>query len=332
MWAEENHLSEKLSAENETMATLYLDRQDLRLRRESKAIALYQGSERRGTLPLSLVERVVVRGRVELDTGVLTELAEHGVGLLVLGGRQGRTRATLLGRPHADARRRVAQYRFHADPAWRRDWSARLVRHKLRGQVRLLRSALAGRPDARRPLLAALDSLDRILTQLRTDPGDLHRLRGLEGAGAAAYFAGYGALFPPALGFSGRNRRPPRDPVNAALSLGYTLLHHEAVLASHSAGLDPLVGFFHDLAYGRESLAADLIEPLRPRLDRWVWELFRERSLRADQFSRDGEACLLSKAGREVFYGAYEDFAAAPRRLLRRYSLGLGKHLAETGA
>jgi CRISPR-associated protein Cas1 len=310
------------------MATLYLDRKDLRLRRESQAIALYQGGERRGTLPLSLLERVVVRGRVELDTAVLGELAEQGVGLLVLSGRQGRAQATLLGRPHADARRRVAQYRLHGDPAWRLDWSARLVRHKLRGQARLLREALGNRPDARRPLLAALESIERVLAQLRAEPGDLNRVRGLEGAGAAAYFAGYGQLFPPALAFTGRNRRPPRDPVNAALSLGYTLLHHEAVLASHRAGLDPLVGFFHDLAYGRESLASDLIEPLRPRLDRWVWGLFRERTLRGDQFTRDGEACLLSKAGRESYYGAYEDFAMPLRRLLRRYCLQLAKSLA----
>ncbi len=60
---------------------------------------------------------------------------------------------------------------------------------------------------------------------------------------------------------------PPKDQVNAALSLAYTLLHTDAVIACHAAGLDPLIGFYHDLSFSRESLACDLVEPLRPRVD-----------------------------------------------------------------
>jgi len=88
-------------------------------------------------------------------------------------------------------------------------------------------------------------------------------LRGLEGAGASAYFEGFADLLPDRLKFSGRNHRPPRDPVNAMLSLGYTLLHAEAVLALYGAGLDPFIGFHHGLDFGRESLACALVEPLR---------------------------------------------------------------------
>ncbi|MBU1664742.1 MAG: CRISPR-associated endonuclease Cas1 [Gammaproteobacteria bacterium] len=157
-------------------------------------------------------------------------------------------------------------------------------------------------------------------------------LRGLEGAAARAYFQGLAALFPPALEFNGRNRRPPRDPVNACLSLGYTLLHFDAVRACHLAGLDPLLGFYHRPSFGRESLASDLIEPLRPHLDRQVWHLFRDRTLRDDHFSRDGQACLLGKAGRAAFYQDYETHAAATRRLLLRQCRILAKHLKAEGA
>lgn len=314
------------------MGTLYLDRRDLRLKREGQAIALYEGGERRGTVPMALLERVVARGTVELDTGLLGELAEQGIGLLVLSGRQGRSLATVLGRPHADAERRVAQYHRYHDPDWRALWSRRLVRHKLRAQARVLRYALGERPDQRLALTGALTRISALLEPLAdADLSDLDRIRGLEGAGAAAYFGAYTRLYPEALGFTGRNRRPPRDPVNACLSLAYTLAHFEAVLACHGAGLDPLVGFFHELAYGRESLAADLVEPLRGRLDRWVWGLFRARTLRADHFSRDGDACLLGKAGRQVYYTEYETLAGPLRRLLRRAAMAVARHLVALG-
>jgi CRISPR-associated endonuclease Cas1 len=100
------------------------------------------------------------------------------------------------------------------------------------------------------------------------------------------------AVMPPALQFTGRNRRPPRDPVNACLSLGYTLLHAQAVQACAVAGLDPLLGFYHRPAFGRESLASDLIEALRPAVDLWVWELVRSRTLLEDHFSHARPRCL----------------------------------------
>jgi hypothetical protein len=125
-------------------------------------------------------------------------------------------------------------------------------------------------------------------------------LRGLEEAGAAAYFEGFADLLPDRLKFSGRNRRPPRDPVNAMLSLGYTLLHAEAVLALYGAGLDPFIGFYHGLDFGRESLACDLVEPLRVEVDQHALMLFRSEKLRPEDFSTTESGCLLGKAGRRA--------------------------------
>ena len=167
---------------------------------------------------------------------------------------------------------------------------------------------------------------------MRAEP-DLaaEQLRGIEGAAAAGFFLGYTRLFAPALDFTGRNRRPPRDPVNAALSLGYTLLHTEAVHAVHLAGLDPMIGFYHELDFGRPSLASDLIEPLRGQVEHWVWDCFRERLLRLEDFTREGEACLLGKSARQRYFAAYEVFARPRRRLLRRWCTRLASQLAERG-
>lgn len=258
-----------------------------------------------------------------------------GIGMLAFGGRGGRALAVVQGRGHNDGARRIGQYRRVDDPTWCLGWARTLVRGKLRRQHRLLARAAAARPDLRRPLRQALERLEqaraRIAAESAAPSGALERLRGLEGAAAAAYFGGYTQLFAPALAFTGRNRRPPRDPVNAALSLGYTMLHYEAVRACQVAGLDPIIGYYHVLEFGRESLACDLIEPLRPLLDAWVWAQFTERNLRLDHFTHDQDACLLGKTGRARFYAAYQPFIRPHQRLLRRLTRNLATELAAAG-
>jgi CRISPR-associated protein Cas1 len=182
------------------------------------------------------------------------------------------------------------------------------------------------RPDRRKPLTDALAVLGRLQVRIadRGEGLDRDTLTGLEGAGAAAYFRAYPTLFPDSLEFSHRRRRPPPDPVNVCLSLGYTLLHHEAVREVQIVGLDPLLGFLHVPERGRESLACDLVEPLRPHVDEWVWRSFAERHLRGEHFSREkGGACLMGKAGRQLFYHGFEQLAAGLRRLLRRMARSL---------
>jgi CRISPR-associated protein Cas1 len=225
----------------------------------------------------------------------------------------------------------LAQSRRVFDAEWCAVWANRQIRAKTRAQIRLLDTLLNHRADMRKPLTDALSSLHGARLNLAVGIVEVAQLRGLEGAAARAYFQGLSAVFPPSLEFSGRNRRPPRDPVNACLSLGYTLLHFDAVSACHIAGLDPLLGFYHRPSYGRESLASDLIEPLRPHLDHHIWQLFRERDLREDHFTRSGDACLMGKAGRTIFYRAYEDQAAPARRMLLRQCRVLAKHLKAEG-
>jgi CRISPR-associated protein Cas1 len=93
-------------------------------------------------------------------------------------------------------------------------------------------------------------------------------------------------------------------------------------------GLDPLLGFLHVPERGRESLASDIVEPLRPHVDEWVWRRFAERRLRSEHFSRErGGACLMGKAGRQLFYDAFEPLAAGLRRLLRRMARSIAADL-----
>jgi CRISPR-associated protein Cas1 len=100
------------------------------------------------------------------------------------------------------------------------------------------------------------------------------------------------------------------------LSLGYTLLHSEAVLALYGAGLDPFIGFYHQLDFGRESLACDLVEPIRVEVDSFALQLFRKETLRPELFSTSESGCFMSKSGRAVFYGEWESLAERLRKML----------------
>jgi CRISPR-associated protein Cas1 len=317
------------------MATLYLDRKGLVLDVEANSLTVRLGGVVATRIPLAPLERVVVHGEATLSTRVLAALWRHDVGLLLLSGRHSEATARLVGRPHDDALLRLEQYRRALDEAACRTAAHRIVAAKLAAEARLLARARALRPDRRKPLSDALAVLGRLQARL-ADPAtssagerlDREVLVGLEGAGAAAYFRAYASLFPDALGFARRRRRPPPDPVNAALSLGYTLLFHEAVREAQVVGLDPMIGFLHVPERGRESLACDLVEPLRPHVEEWVWRAFAERRLRGEHFTREkGGACLLGKAGRQIFYDGFEPLAAGLRRLLRRMARALAAEL-----
>ncbi len=312
------------------MSTLYIDRRGSELRHQGKALVLRVAGERQQVVPLNLLERVVIQGKMETDTTTLALIADAGITVHLISGRKGERLATLLGSLHNDARRRIAQYRAHTDPRQATAIARAILVRKVQGQRRILQKALARRPDLRQPLSAAIAQLRAIQAQVREDPQNLQRLRGLEGAAAARYFTAFVRLFPAGLGFTGRKRRPPPDPVNALLSLTYTLVHGDALAQVHAAGLDPYLGFLHEPDYARPSLAADLMEPLRPRVDAWVWEQFRERKLRSERFTqRDGQGCHLDKEGRAYFYPAYEEAARPWRKWLRVATYTLVRHLQE---
>ncbi len=314
------------------MAMLLLDRANLEVRSEGETLVLFEAGERRGTVPIKLIDRCVIHGaQTRLDSGVLLKLAEAGVATVLFSPRLGRRVAIVLGPAHNDAAVRLAQATRVLDGDWCLAWARQIVRAKLARQHKVLCHWQVARPDARKPLL---DAQAQVATALRgvADATSLESLRGLEGSAARAHFAGLAAVVPPVLAFSGRNRRPPRDPVNVCLSLAYTLLHMDAVQACHTAGVDPLLGFFHRPAFGRESLASDLIEPLRARADLWVWEQLRQRNLRDEHFSHDKGACVLGKAGRAAFYGSWHSQAKPLRRWLRQAAAHLAGQLRTQGA
>lgn len=308
------------------MGVLHVDRRDAALAYRDGAVEVRVPGAPASLTPIGSLDRIVVTGSAIVSTGLLAQCWERGVGFLVLSGRRGMPTARLAAAPHGDAGLRLAQALATQDPLLRRRLAALIVSAKITGQAGVLRRLSAGRPGGRALSASAMTTIARARRRIRLDQSlGVDSLRGIEGAVAAAYFPALAAFFPPSLGFSRRVRRPPTDPVNAALSLGYAMATAEASRQAQIAGLDPAIGALHGLAHGREALALDLVELARPRVDRFVHDLFRTRTLTADHFTRSGDAMLLGKAGRARFHAAWEDEAPALARLLRRTArVGIG--------
>jgi len=154
---------------------------------------------------------------------------------------------------------------------------------------------------------AAAERLDRCST--------LDEIRGCEGSAAASYFRVFGTLIDTAgFRFDGRNRRPPMDPVNALLSLGYTLLANAVEAAVHVVGLDPYLGALHSPETGRPSLVCDLQEELRaPVVDALVLAAIHRKAIEAGDFedAGEGEPVLMKTEAVKTMARLFE------RRLLR---------------
>jgi CRISPR-associated protein Cas1 len=293
------------------MTSLFVDRRDVHLELESGAIVFRENNERIGTVPIAPLTRVFLRGEVRLSAALLGKLGEHGIGVVILSGRQGKP-SLLLARPHNDASRRVEQIRKSMETEFCLRIARDLVAEKLHCQIVWFDELRGSDMQARYELTHAMGLLKEHLMRI-AQVQQLPSLRGVEGSAAHVYFDGLKAVVPESLRFKTRNRRPPRDPFNALLSLTYTLAHAETAIALQGAGLDPYVGFYHQLDFGRESLAADLLEPLRPLADRFCLRLIRRQILTADHFSISAAGCLLGKAGRSRYYSAYEEYSEVLR-------------------
>lgn len=293
------------------MSSLFVDRRGIRLELDANALVFYENDTRVGTVPIAPLSRVFLKGDVQVSASLLGRLGEHNIGVVVLSGRQNKP-TLLMARPHNDASRRVEQIKKSLDPAYCLSFATNLVYEKLERQLQWFNAMRAKDMYIRYELGHAIELLEASQVKVM-EVGNLAELRGIEGAAAHAYFDGLKATVPPELKFHSRNRRPPKDPFNALLSLTYTLVHAELAINLVGVGLDPYVGFYHQLNFGRESLASDLMEPMRPLADRFCQKLVRERTLTIDHFSTTAAGCLLGKAGRSLYYNAYEQYSETLR-------------------
>ncbi|MBF0333228.1 MAG: CRISPR-associated endonuclease Cas1 [Alphaproteobacteria bacterium] len=292
------------------------------------------------SVALGDVSQVIVQGPATLTTPCLHELMRREVPVtwLSLGGWfLGHT----VGTGHGNVEWRTAQYRTSFDPAA----CLRLARGLVRAKIRNCRTLLRRNAPSEAPADRALAALARLADDAERADG-LDGLLGIEGAAAALWFRSFATLLRPPDGLDGfeferRNRRPPRDPVNALLSYGYALLTRQVTVSLSAVGLDPYRGFFHQPRWGRPALALDMMEPLRPLLcDSVVLGAVNGGEVKAGHFVRSGDGTALTAHGRKAFIGAFErrlgqeithpvfGYKVSWRRVLELQARLLGRHLA----
>jgi len=207
------------------------------------------------------------------------------------------------GMAHKNVELRMHQFRVAGDPAVSLTIAQEIVRAKLRNSRVMLRRNHLHAPAA------AVEELKRLTGKVEA-AASFGTLLGIEGAAARVYFAHFGGMLKsgsPAFDFRGRNRRPPRDPVNAVLSFVYSMLMRQAMVSAMAVGFDPYLGFYHRPKYGRPALALDLAEEFRPLVaDSATLTLFNNAELKEKDFIERGGAVSLTQNGRKVVIGAFE--------------------------
>lgn len=244
---------------------------------------------------------------------------------------------------------RMEQFRFARDPATCLTLAQQFVYGKIRNHRTLIMRNHVEPPES--AVLKLKRAADDALSAT-----SIEELLGIEGAAASLYFQNFNGMIKdaeaatdsptspssplPTFNFSTRNRRPPTDPVNALLSLSYSLLSKDCTLACLAVGFDPYIGFYHQPRFGRPALGLDLMEEFRPLVaESAVLNCINNRIVTEKDFVRAGNAINLSPAGRKRFFQVYEqrmssiithpifDYKVSYRRALELQARLLGKTL-----
>jgi len=286
------------------MATLYVVEPGARVEREYGTFLVAKGDEVLLRVPLARVTQIVLVGRTGITTPALLALLRRG-GRLSWVNRKGELEGQLVPPLGKNIVLRKKQYRATDD----KKLCVSVVRAIVYGKVH--NSLVLMKRLRRRKRVNSLNRIEKVESLLKDIQGatSVDVLRGLEGIAARTYFNMVKEALPETFSFTQRTRRPPKDPINALFSWGYTLLYAHIWTALEVVGLDPYAGFFHAEKYGRPALALDLAEEFRsPVVDSLVLTLVNKRMIKPKDFQggRDG-GYYLRERGMRVFLRSFSN-------------------------
>jgi CRISPR-associated protein Cas1 len=308
----------RLMAARDEKRVLFLNTQGYRVGCNDGVIKVKEKDRVVDEVRVSDVSQVALFGNIQISTQAIQLLCETGVPITFFS-MGGWFYGLARGHGLKNVVDRIAQFRHAGDPAACLRLARKFVRGKIHNQrVLFMRNHEQPPERVRLRLGQAREDLEKA--------GSLEQLLGMEGAAAAEYFAEFAGMLRPQeedeipgletnapeapwarFDFNGRNRRPPTDPVNALLSLAYSLLAKECTVAAYAVGLDPYVGFYHQPRHGRPALALDLMEEFRPLIaESAVLTAINNRYVTPRDFVTAGRAVNLSPAGRKQFFQCFE--------------------------
>lgn len=283
---------------------LYVQEQGSSVGKEGEGLYVSRSKERLVQVHLKDVSQLVLCGAISVSAAATNMLCEAGVPIVHLSMGHWFYGIT-AGIGLRNAFDRAAQFRLAAERDFCVGFAREVVKGKLANQRTLLRRNGAAAPGDLNVLAVCAERAD--------EQRELETLLGVEGTGAAAYFRNFATMVRPKAGptpafdFERRNRRPPRDPINAMLSFGYAMLAKECTVALLGVGLDPYWGFYHQPRHGRPALALDLMEEFRPLVvDSALITAVNTGMVTATDFVVSAAGCALTDTGRKAFIRAYE--------------------------
>ena len=290
--------------------TLFVSTQGAYLAKEGETIIVKVDRKVALRLPIHGIGGIVCFGSVMISPPLMHFCAERNV-LISFLNEFGKFLARVHGPVSGNITLRKEQFRRSDDLERSAEIAGNIVIGKIVNAKAVLSRYIRDHQEDNESVLAAISRLKENLVVLR-DVGNLESIRGIEGESAKAYFAVFDNLILEQKRdfiFSGRNRRPPMDNVNAMLSFVYTLLCHDIEAALETVGLDPQAGFLHRDRPGRPSLALDIMEEFRhPFADRFVLSLINLRKVNNKGFSKTGSgAVLMSDDTRKTLLKAYQE-------------------------
>lgn len=283
---------------------LYVQQPGARVAKDGDCLKVMDHETMLAEARLVEISHLVLFGAVQVSTQVVQELCKREIPISYLSSG-GWFYGITTGLTHKNVELRKRQYAAAADRAFCLRLARRLVQAKVANCRTILRRNHVAASET------VLQDLKRDLVHA-AEAESLEELLGIEGTAGRRYFGEFNGMLkgdgaPPEFDFEGRNRRPPKDPVNALLSLAYAMLAREWTVTLHAVGLDPYLGMYHQPRYGRPALALDLMEEFRPLIcDSAVLTAINNGEVRPTDFiSRMGTVALTTE-GRRRFIETYE--------------------------
>ncbi|HUX65903.1 MAG TPA: CRISPR-associated endonuclease Cas1 [Terriglobales bacterium] len=335
----------QLISARDDLRPLYLNSQGMRVGKSAQVVQVREKETLVQEARLGELSQVNLFGNVQISTQALQSFCAAEIPVCYFS-QGGYFYGITSGLNSRNVMLRRTQFRAAENPAVALELARMLVNGKIRNQRTLLQR------NHTEPPALALRQLKQLAESALLAPSQ-ESLLGLEGSAARLYFENFAGMLKPddeteaepaaadlRFDFNSRNRRPPRDPVNALLSLAYSLLAKDLTVTCQAMGFDAYWGFYHQPRFGRPALALDLMEPFRPLIaDSAVLSAINTRMVTPADFVRSGPAVALTPNGRKGFFRAYElrmdglathpelDYRVSYRRMLEVQARLLARYL-----
>jgi len=286
------------------MSFLYITEQGAKITRSGNRIIVEKDNQKLVDIPLIKISTILIYGNVQITTQAMRLLLENGIDTALFN-YYGKFFGTLSPPKSKNVQLRIKHFEKARLESVSLEIALKIVHAKIGNMRSLLTSHLKNYSDPEiSKLVRKLDEWEKRAEFKQK----AQTLLGIEGSATVCYYQAFRRMFRGELRFNGRNRRPPEDEVNALMSYTYAILGNEFTMLLNAFGLDPYLGFYHGVQYGRASLAMDMLEPFRPVCDRLVLNLVNLEIMKKADFEKRDDGIYLKDDSKKKYFAAYEKY------------------------